>query len=103
MSRKRLTGAAREEALRQLSARGWREVGGRDAITRAFRFKDFKGAFAFMTKVAHYAEQQNHHPEWCNVYNSVDVTLSTHDAGGITRKDIDMASFMTEIGDDKGE
>jgi len=65
-------------------------------ITRRFLFKDFKQAFAFMTQVAMYAEQHNHHPEWSNVYNRVDVTLTTHDAGGITQLDLDLASYADE-------
>ena len=72
----------------------WRPVDGRDAITRKFQFKDFNAAFAFMTRVALLAEKMDHHPEWSNVYNKVDVTLSTHDAGGVTKKDIDMATAM---------
>jgi 4a-hydroxytetrahydrobiopterin dehydratase len=72
----------------------WREVEGRDAITRTFRFKDFNEAFAFMARVALLAEKMDHHPEWFNVYNRVDVTLATHDAGGITEKDIAMAKAM---------
>jgi len=73
---------------------GWRAVAGRDAIAREFRFKDFNAAFAFMTRAALLAEKMDHHPEWFNVYNKVDVTLSTHDAGGVTQKDIDMAKAM---------
>jgi 4a-hydroxytetrahydrobiopterin dehydratase len=65
-------------------------------ITRRFLFKDFKQAFAFMTQVALYAEQHNHHPEWGNVYNRVDVTLTTHDANGITQLDLDLASYADQ-------
>lgn len=72
----------------------WLEVEGRDAITRAFKFRDFNEAFAFMTRVALLAERMDHHPEWFNVYNKVDVTLSTHDASGVTEKDIAMAKAM---------
>jgi 4a-hydroxytetrahydrobiopterin dehydratase len=72
----------------------WREVEGRDAIARSFAFKDFSEAFAFMTRAALLAEKMDHHPEWFNVYNKVDVTLSTHDAGGVTAKDIEMAKAM---------
>ena len=89
---KKLDPAARKAALKQLSS--WREVEGRDAIARSFRFKDFGEAFAFMTRVALLAEKLDHHPEWFNVYNRVDVTLSTHDAGGVTEKDIEMAKAM---------
>lgn len=66
----------------------WREVAGRDAIQRRFVFADFSAAFAFMTRVALAAERANHHPEWSNVYATVDITLSTHDAGGVTEKDV---------------
>ncbi len=76
---------------------GWEAVDGRDAIAKSFQFKNFSGAFAFMTRVAMKAEQMNHHPEWCNVYNRVDVTLTTHDAGGVTSRDVAMATFMDEV------
>ncbi|HEX3945344.1 MAG TPA: 4a-hydroxytetrahydrobiopterin dehydratase [Rhizomicrobium sp.] len=84
--------AARMAALNGLPE--WRDVDGRDAIVRTFRFKDFNDAFAFMTRVALLAEKMDHHPEWFNVYNRVDVTLATHDAGGVTEKDITMAKAM---------
>ena len=87
-----LTGTARTEALAQISA--WREVEGRDAVARTFRFADFKQAMAFMVRVALKAEQMNHHPEWSNVYNKVETTLTTHDAGGLTARDIELACFM---------
>ncbi|MBU6298425.1 MAG: 4a-hydroxytetrahydrobiopterin dehydratase [Alphaproteobacteria bacterium] len=74
----------------------WRETQDRDAIARQFTFKNFSEAFAFMTRVALLAEKLDHHPEWSNVYNKVDVTLSTHDAGGLTAKDIEMAKAMEE-------
>jgi 4a-hydroxytetrahydrobiopterin dehydratase len=73
---------------------GWRTAEGRDAITKEFRFKDFNATFAFMTRVALHAEKQDHHPEWFNVYNRVEVTLSTHDSGGVTDKDVELAHFM---------
>ena len=85
----KLTGNDRTRALAELD--GWAEVEGRDAIRRSVRFGDFTEAFAFMTRVALAAERMNHHPEWFNVWNRVDITLSTHDAGGVTRKDIDLA------------
>ena len=88
----KLTGDARTTALAALD--GWAEVDGRDAITKTFTFKNFNQAFGFMTRVALVAEQADHHPEWFNVYNKVEVTLSTHDAGGLTQKDIDLAAFM---------
>jgi 4a-hydroxytetrahydrobiopterin dehydratase len=88
----RLDAAARAASLKELPE--WREVEGRDAITRAFRFKDFNTAFGFMTRVALLAEKIDHHPEWFNVYNRVEITLATHDAGGLTEKDIAMAKAM---------
>ena len=81
-----------EAALAQLS--GWRAAEGRDAIAKEFRFPDFNAAFAFMTRVALYAEKHDHHPEWFNIYNRVEVTLATHDAGGVTEKDLALARFM---------
>ena len=72
----------------------WSMVTNRDAITRSYQFKDFKEAFAFMTQCALIAEQMNHHPEWFNVWNRVEVTLSTHDAGGLTKLDLDLARSM---------
>ena len=94
----RLTGTARTEALTQLPA--WQEAEGRDAITRAFAFSDFKRAMGFMVRVALKAEQMNHHPEWFNVYNKVEVTLATHDAGGLTALDIELARFMDGAAED---
>ncbi len=75
----------------------WREVSGRDAIARRFVFADFSAAFAFMTRVALLAEKMDHHPEWSNVYATLDVTLSTHDAGGVTDKDVTMAREMEKF------
>lgn len=74
----------------------WRQAEGRDAIVKEFRFKDFNTAFAFMSRVALHAERHDHHPEWFNVYNRVDVTLSTHDAGGVSEKDVALAHFMDQ-------
>jgi len=91
----KLTGQARTDALRKLS--GWSEVSGRDAITRKFVFKDFNQAFGFMTRAALVAEKMNHHPEWSNVWNRVDVTLSTHDAGGLSEKDVALAKFIDSL------
>ena len=76
---------------------GWSDAEDRDAIQKTFTFKSFNQAFSFMTRVAMEAEKANHHPEWFNVYNRVDVTLRTHDAGGITEKDIKLAQFMEMI------
>ena len=88
----RLEGAARKAALAGVAE--WREVDGRDAIARKFVFKDFNQAFGFMTRAALVAEKMDHHPEWFNVYRTVEVTLSTHDAGGLTDKDIALAKAM---------
>jgi len=88
----KLSGDARAKAIAGLA--GWAEVDGRDAITKTFQFKTFNQAFGFMARAALKAEQMDHHPEWFNVYNRVEVTLATHDAGGVTQKDIDLASFM---------
>ena len=80
--------------LKKLS--GWKLVKGRNAITKIFKFKDFTEAFGWMTSMALYAEKKDHHPEWLNVYNTVEVTLSTHDAGGVTNLDLDMAREMNQ-------
>lgn len=94
----RLQGEDRLKALASIPA--WHAVEGRDAIARQFRFKDFNAAFGFMARVALIAEKADHHPEWFNVYNRVDVTLSTHDAGGLTEKDIALALAMDAIAAD---
>ena len=91
MSRTRI-GA--EAALASLS--GWSAGEGRDAIVKTFRFADFNAAFGFMGRVALLAEKLDHHPEWFNVYNRVDVLLTTHDADGVTELDVRMARFMDE-------
>ncbi len=88
----KLAGDARAAALATLD--GWTEVGDRDAISKSFRFANFSAAFGWMTRVAFEAEKTDHHPEWFNVYATVDVTLSTHDAGGLTMKDISLAREM---------
>jgi 4a-hydroxytetrahydrobiopterin dehydratase len=90
-----LSAADRAAALASLP--GWRSVGGRDAISKSFRFKTFSEAFGFMTQVALTAEKLDHHPEWFNVYSRVDVTLATHDAGGVTALDIQLATAMNAI------
>lgn len=92
---KKLEGEAREKALAGLPR--WNVVQGRDAIARKFVFADFNEAFGFMSRVALMAEKMDHHPEWFNVYKNVDVTLSTHDAGGLTDNDIQMAKAMDEF------
>jgi 4a-hydroxytetrahydrobiopterin dehydratase len=94
---KKLTDSERQAAMQELA--GWTAVEGRDAITRSFRFADFNAAFGFMSRVAMMAEKLDHHPEWFNVYNRVEVTLSTHDAGGLTGLDVSLARFMNEIAD----
>lgn len=76
---------------------GWALVDGRDAIKKTFRFKDFNEAFGFMTCIALRAEKMDHHPEWENVYNRVDVVLTTHDAGGVTGLDVALARFMDQL------
>jgi len=84
--------AERKKALKDLD--GWTEAIDRDAITKTFRFVDFENAFAWMARIALQAEKMNHHPEWTNVYNRVDVTLTTHDKGGLTTRDVEMARHM---------
>lgn len=88
----KLTGEARRKALAELP--GWQEVAGRDAIHRGLKFADFGEAFGFMARVALTAEKMDHHPEWSNVYNRVEITLSTHDAGGLTERDIQLAKAI---------
>lgn len=88
----KLQGAARDEALDALT--GWSLVEGRDAISKTFTFKNFNQAFGFMARVAMQAEKLDHHPEWSNIYKTVDVTLTTHDAGGLSELDVKMARFM---------
>lgn len=90
-----LTGEARKSALQGLP--GWTELKGRDAITRTFIFADFNEAFGFMSRVALVAEKHDHHPEWRNVYKTVEVVLSTHDAGGVTHRDVELAKAMNAI------
>jgi 4a-hydroxytetrahydrobiopterin dehydratase len=91
----KLTGEARGKVLAELQ--GWRVAEGRDAIVKSFKFKDFNQAFAFMARVALMAEKMDHHPEWSNVYNKVDILLSSHDAGGLTERDIRLAKFIDQV------
>ena len=91
----KLSPDARKAALTRL--KGWSEVAGGDAITRTFTFRDFNEAFGFMTRAALVAEKMDHHPEWSNVYKTVVVTLSTHDAGGLTERDIRLAEAMDAL------
>lgn len=93
----RLTGQARDAALAPLLAAGWTVTEGRDAITRTFRFADFSAAWGFMARAALVAEKLDHHPEWTNVWNRVTVTLTTHDAGGLTQLDIELATAMDRL------
>ena len=95
MSIAKLTDAERSGLAAKLP--GWRLVDGRDAITRTFQFADFRAAFGFMTQVALAAERADHHPEWFNVWNRVDVTLATHDAGGLSRRDLELAAVIDVI------
>lgn len=88
----RLSGPAREAALGKLC--DWEVDEARDAISKKFQFADFIEAFGFMTRVAMKAESMNHHPEWFNVYNRVEVTLTTHDVGGLSQSDVELAQFM---------
>ena len=90
----KLTGKARSDALASL--KDWKEVAGRDAIQKSFKFADFTQAFAFMTRVALAAEKADHHPEWSNVYNRVEIVLSTHDAGGLSDKDVALAKVIDQ-------
>ena len=85
----RITGEARRQALAELD--GWKEVGDRDAICKSFAFKTFNQAWGFMSRVALAAERMNHHPEWSNVYNRVDILLATHDCGGLSELDVKLA------------
>ncbi len=96
----KLDPAARAAALNDLD--GWSDVPERDAIERTFTFKSFNAAFGFMSRVALKAEKMDHHPEWFNVYNRVDVTLTTHSADGITELDVTLAAFMNTVAHQMG-
>lgn len=95
----RLPPEEREAALARLP--NWKPVEGRDAISRQFSFANFSAAFGFMTRVALIAEKMNHHPEWSNVWNRVDITLTSHDAGGLTERDIRLAEAIDKIAGQK--
>lgn len=95
MGERVLTDDERRELLAPLT--GWTMVEGRDAIRKTFTFNDFVDAFGWMARVALVAERLDHHPEWFNVYRRVDVTLSTHDAGGVTRRDVALAQAMDRL------
>jgi 4a-hydroxytetrahydrobiopterin dehydratase len=96
----RLSAEARKSALGELP--GWADVAGREAIASTFIFKDFNQAFGFMTRAALVAEKNDHHPEWRNVYKTVEVVLATHDAGGVTALDIELAKAMNAIAGELG-
>ncbi len=89
-----------DQALADLD--GWAAVQGREAIRKSFKFKDFSEAFGFMTRMALAAEKLDHHPEWFNVYNRVDVVLATHDAGGVTGLDLELARLMDAAASSSG-
>lgn len=88
----KLTAAEREQFFK--AHPGWAPVEGRDAVAKTFKFADFKAAFGFMGRVALAAEKADHHPEWSNVYNTVEITLTSHDAGGVTDRDVALAEFI---------
>lgn len=94
MTEKALVGVERAKALHELH--GWAEAKSRDAITKTYQFKSFSQAWGFMSRVALFAEKSDHHPEWFNVYGRVEVTLSTHSAGGVTEKDLALARKMDQ-------
>ncbi len=93
----KLSGDARTSALEQLVAKGWTHDAERDAIQKSFKFKSFVEAFGWMTQMAIVAEKMNHHPEWFNVYNRVEVTLTTHDADGLSALDVKLAEQMDGV------
>lgn len=92
-----MTELERKELLQPLLSNGWSLVEGRDAIYREFLFKNFNEAFGFMTNVAIQADKADHHPEWFNVYNKVQITLSTHDCSGLSVRDIKLATFIDSV------
>ncbi|MFO7482019.1 4a-hydroxytetrahydrobiopterin dehydratase [Oceanibaculum nanhaiense] len=92
---RQLTDTEIDAALAELT--GWRRVEGRPAIARSFKFTDFNQAFGFMTRIALMAEKLDHHPEWSNVYNRVEIVLTTHDAGGVSERDLKLARFIDSL------
>ncbi|XP_045896379.1 pterin-4-alpha-carbinolamine dehydratase 2-like [Micropterus dolomieu] len=92
-----LSPSDRDQLVMELRATGWVEVDDRDAIFKELHFKTFNQAFGFMSRVALQAEKMNHHPEWFNVYNKVQITLTSHDCGGLSKRDIKMAKFIDRI------
>jgi 4a-hydroxytetrahydrobiopterin dehydratase len=97
---KKLDAAARKRFFEEFA--GWSAVDGRDAATKSFKFADFNDAFGFMGRVALAAEKADHHPEWFNVYNRVDIVLTTHDAGGLSERDVSLARFIDAAARGKG-
>jgi 4a-hydroxytetrahydrobiopterin dehydratase len=95
----RLTEAERMAGLPALGATGWQAVPGRDAIRKVWKFRDFSQAWGFMSRAALAAERLNHHPEWSNSYNAVDVTLTTHDCGGLSALDLKLAALLDRYGE----
>ncbi|XP_068618951.1 probable pterin-4-alpha-carbinolamine dehydratase [Battus philenor] len=93
----KLNSEERDGFLQPLIQTGWKIQSNRDAIEKEFKFKDFNEAFGFMTRVAMLAEKMDHHPEWFNVYNKVQVTLSSHDVNGLSKRDVRMATFMDKL------
>ena len=96
----RLTGQDRNAALAPLLAAGWQMVEGRDAIAKTYVFRNFIEAFGFMTRAAMWAEKWNHHPEWSNVYKTVEVTLTTHDADGLSALDAKLGAKLNVLAGD---
>lgn len=92
----KLSPEARADALSGLN--GWKDVPDRDAIAKSFSFPDFNAAWGFMTRIAMQAEKMDHHPEWFNVYGTVEITLSTHDCGGVSARDVALATFIDGLG-----
>lgn len=94
-----LTKAERDAAMPELNQAGWAVTDGRDAIHKTFTFTNFVNAFGFMTRAALWAEKWDHHPEWSNIYKTVEVTLTTHDAGGLSALDMKLARKMDQLSD----
>ncbi|XP_054998628.1 pterin-4-alpha-carbinolamine dehydratase 2 isoform X1 [Sorex araneus] len=92
-----LTPEERNQVVLDLKAAGWLELRERDAIYKEFTFKNFNQAFGFMSRIALQAEKMNHHPEWFNVYNKVQITLTSHDSGGLTKRDVKLANFIEKV------
>ncbi len=97
MTVEKLSEAERDRELKPLLQNGWQLVSGRDAIQKTFKFKDFTAAFGWMARAAIISEKQDHHPEWSNVYNRVEVTLTTHDADGLSIRDVALANQLDAL------